>query len=195
MRKTEIILLILTIIAIAMNMMLMPFAGILTVLTMSTLALIYFYMGIALFNDIRFKYALKKESYKFTSTMKIWGGITTGIALSMTTIGIMFKLQSWPGALFNLWPGLIGLFFISIIGGIKFLKDRSWYYKRIFVRIAIFGGIGLAIGLVPETTWLELRFKEHPEYVEAMKRAMESPENNELWETVEAQRQKMHESR
>ncbi|MBA3901031.1 MAG: hypothetical protein H0X62_12625 [Bacteroidetes bacterium] len=191
MRKAEITLVILSIFAIAMNLLLVPYASIITVLTLSALSMIYFYLGIALFNDIKLKYALKKASYKFTSTMKIYGGIATGIALSMTTIGIMFKLQSWPGASFNLWPGLLGLTIISIIGGIKFMKDRTWFYKRIFVRVAIFGGMGLTFAIISERTLLEIKFKNHPEYVEALKKAMDEPNNNELWEAVEVKRQEM----
>jgi hypothetical protein len=193
MRKAEIILLIVSVIAILMNILHFPFGGLLSVLCLSILAMIYFYFGIALFNDIKFRYALKKDSYKFTSSRKIWGAIATGVALCMTIIGIMFKIQSWPGAELNLWPGLIALFIISIIAAVKFAKDRTWYYKRIFLRIAIFGTVGIGVAIIPPITWLEMRYKDYPDYVEALKKSMEDPQNEELLKMVEAQRVKMNE--
>ena len=110
----------------------------------------------------------------------------------MTTIGLMFKFQSWPGADLNLGVGLFGLLIVTIIGLTKYFKNKSDYYTRIFKRAAIFGGLGLIIMLTPETTLVEFKYRNHPEYVNALKKAMADPDNSELWDNVETERQKMN---
>src|SRR5690554_4892641 len=102
MKKTEIIIGTLSIIALGLNLLLIPGGGVLTVLTLSTLSTIYFYFSFALFNDIRFRKIFKKDSYENISRWRIIGAIGTGFALSATTAGLMCKFQSWPGADFNL---------------------------------------------------------------------------------------------
>lgn len=192
MKKTEIIIGTLSIIALGLNLLLIPGGGVLTVLTLSTLSTIYFYFSFALFNDIRFREIFKKDSYENISRWRIIGAIGTGFALSATTAGLMFKFQSWPGADFNLGAGLVGLLIVTIIGLIKYSRNKSNYYTRIFKRAAIFGGLGLILMLTPKTSWIELKYRNHPEYIDALKKAMADPDNKELWDNVETERQKMN---
>lgn len=143
MKKIEIILATLTAIAIGMKLISIPGSGILTTVTLSSLSLIYCYFGFALFNNIPLRKILVKQGYKDTSTLRILGAIVTGFVLSLTIIGILFKFQSWPHASYNLGAGLVGLFIVTVVGLIKFNKTKMDYYKQIFIRIAVFGVIGL----------------------------------------------------
>lgn len=192
MKKAEIIIAILSIIALGLNLLLIPGGSVLTVLTLLTLSFLYMYLSFALFNAIRLRNIFKKDSYKGISTLRIVGSVGTGFALSATTIGILFKFQSWPGASFNLIAGLFGLLIVTIIGLIKNLKNKSNYYSGIFKRVVIIGGLGLILILIPKTSWVELKYRNHPEYVNALKKAMANPDNEELWDNVEAERQKMN---
>jgi len=192
MKKAEIIILTLSIIALGLNILLIPGGGVLTVLTLSTLSVIYMYLGFALFNGIRLRNIFKKDSYKGISTMRIVGAVAAGIALSMTIIGLLFKMQSWPGASFNLGAGLFGLLIVTVIGLVKYSKNKSDFYTKIFKRVAIFGGLGLILLLTPKTSWVELKYRNHPEYVDALKKAMADPDNKKLWDNVETERQKMN---
>ncbi len=191
MKKTEIIIATLSIIALVLNLLLIPGSSVLTVLTLSILSVFYMYLSFALFNDIRFRNILKKGSYKGKSTKRIVGAVGTGLALSLTTTGLLFKFQSWPGASFNLGTGLVGLLTVAIISTIKYFKNKSEFYTRIFKRIAIFGGLGLILMIIPKTTWIEIKYRNHTEYIDAVKKAMADPDNKELWDNVEIQRQKM----
>lgn len=192
MRKYEIIIGSLSILALGLNLLLIPSGGILTVLTLSILSIIYVFLGFALFNDIRLRNIFKKESYTSVSGLRILGAVGAGWALSATINGLMFKFQSWPGADSNLGVGLVGLLIVTIIGTIKYSKNKSEYYTRIFMRIAIFGGLGLILMLTPKTSWIELKYRNHPAYVDALKKAMADPDNIKLWDKVEAERQKMN---
>ncbi len=192
MKKFEIIIATLSIIALGLNFLLIPGGGVLTVLTLSTLSGLYMYLSFALFNEIRLRNIFKKDSYKGISTMRIVGSVGTGLALSVMTAGLMFKFQSWPGADFNLGAGLFGLLLVTVIGLIKYSKTKSDFYTRIFKRAAIFSGLGLILLLTPKTSWVELKYRNHPEYVDALKKAMADPDNNELWDNVETERQNMN---
>ncbi len=124
--------------------------------------------------------------------MRIVGAILTGLALSMTTAGLLFKFQSWPGAIMNLAIGLLGLAIALIIGTIKYSKTKSNYYTRIFKRIAVYGGLGLILLILPKRTWLELKYRNQPDYVDAVKKAMADPDNQELWDKVNEEHEKMN---
>lgn len=127
--------------------------------------------------------------------MRIVGAILTGLALSMTIIGLLFKFQSWPGATMNLAIGLLGLVIALIVGTIKYSKTKSDYYTKIFKRIAVYGGLGVILLLLPKETWLELKYRNHPNYVNAIKNAKADPDNQELWDKVDEERQKMNEEK
>lgn len=195
MKKAEIIIGTISIIALGLNLLLVPGSGILTVLSLSSLTMIYFYLSFALFNDIRLRKIFKKESYKGISTLRIVGAIGAGLALSITIVGLMFKFQSWPGASFNLGIGLVGLLIVTIIGLIKYSKNKSDYYTRIFKRTAVFGGLGLILMLIPKASWIELKYRNHPDYVKALKNAMDNPDNKELWDKVEEERKRMNDEK
>ena len=194
MKKAEIILGAIALIALALNLLLVSGGGVLTVLSLSTLSVLYMYLSFALFNGIRLRHIFKKDSYKGISTMRIVGAILTGLALSMTIIGLLFKFQSWPGATVNLAIGLLGLAIALIVVTIKYSKTKSDYYTKIFKRIAVFGGLGLILIILPKETWLELKYRDHPDYVEAVKKAMSDPDNQELWDKVDEERQRMNEN-
>jgi hypothetical protein len=192
MKKAEIIIATLSIIALGLNLLLIPGGGVLTVLTLSTLSILYMYLSFALFNDIRLRNIFKKDSYTGVSTKRIVGAVGTGFALSALTVGLVFKFQSWPGADFHLGAGLLGLLIVTVIGLIKYSKNKSDFYPRIFKRVAIFGGLGLILMLTPKTSWVELKYRNHPEYVGALKKAMADPDNKVLWDNVETERKKMN---
>ncbi len=192
MKKGEIILATISIISLGLNLLLIPGGGFLTVLTLSTLSMVYFYFGFALFNDIRLRKIFKKDSYKDISSLRILGAVGAGLALSMTTIGLMFKFQSWPGADLNLIAGLVGLVIVTIIGVIKYSKSKSDYYTRILKRVAIFGGLGLITFLTPRTSWVEFKYRNYPDYVNAVKNSIADPDNKELQDKADEERQKMY---
>lgn len=192
MKKAELTLGILSLIAVGMNLLLVPGGSVWTVLTLSTFSMMYFYFGFALFNGIRLRGISKKDSYKGISTWRILGAAGAGVAISWMIIGLMFKFQSWRGAHFNLGFGLAALSLVTAIGLVKYAKSKSPYYTRIFKRVAIFGGLGLILLIVPKTSWVEFKYRNHPAYVDALKKAMADPDNEALWEDVKAERQKMN---
>lgn len=149
MKKTELILLIISVIGIGLKLLHLPGSGPLIVLGLSIISIFYLYLSFALFNDISFGGIFKKESYTNVSFQRILGAIGVGIALSIICIGAMFRIMHWPGSIPMIGMGLSILLIACIVGLVKYLKNKSEYYTRIFVRAGVIGLTGLVLMLVP----------------------------------------------
>lgn len=191
MKKTELILVGLFLVALVLNFLRIPSAGILTILSYLILFLFYSFLSFALFNDIRFRNIGKKESYSNISALRMVGTITFGIILSIAITGIVFKFQLWPGAFQEMIIGLFGISIVSIVSLIKIAKDKTGFYKKILIRALIFGALITSLIATPTKTWLTWRYSNHPDYVNAVMEAKEHPENPELWKKVDEERKKM----
>ena len=192
MKKTELIFATLSIIALGMNFLLVPHSGIFTTLSLMSLSMIYFYFGFAFFNEINLRAIFVKDSYKDISLLRIIGAIGAGIALSLTIIGLLFTFNSWSGSSVSLGAGLFGLLIVTILGLVRNSKNKSKFYTQIFKRVAIIGALGLFFFLTPKTTWVELKYRKHAEYVKAYKEAIANPDNKALWDKVYEEREKIN---
>lgn len=193
MKKTEIIIGAIAILALVLNLLMVPLTGVLTVVSLSLLSVFYMYFSFAFFNGIRLRHIFKKSAYEGITTMRILGSILMGFALSVTTMGILFKFQDWPLSHINLIIGLLGLTIALIVGAIKYSRTKSEYYTTLFKRIAVVGGLAVVLLLIPKETFLELRYRSHPEYIDAVKNSIADPENEGLWDKVDEEHRKMNE--
>jgi hypothetical protein len=189
MKKAEIIIGIVALLAIIMNLLLFVGATILIVLSLSLLSCFYMYLSFALFNGVQLSNITNKESYTGIGAPRIIGAIGAGLALSLTVIGILFKFQSYPGATFNLSVGLISLAVVTIVGLVKYFKTKSAFYTGIFKRVAIFGLFGLTLLYTPRTTIIDFKYRNHPAYLNALKQAMANPDNKEMGEKADEERE------
>jgi len=192
MKRTELILIGIAVLALLMKLLHLPTSGILTILSLSSISVIYMYFGFALFNNLRFRKIFKKESYKEISTKRIVGGVGAGLALSISAIGILFKFQSWPGASVNLIMGIVGLTVVTIISLIKMKKNTDNYYSNILKRVVGFGAICIFLFVIPTKTWLGWKYPNNPEYIQSVLDAQANPNNQELWDKVDEEREEMY---
>jgi hypothetical protein len=192
MKKTELILGIIISLSVIMNLLMIPFAGPLNVVSIGALAMIYVPLGYFIFNNTKLSDLSDQEVSKGISTMKAIGTIGLGVALSITLIGILFKLMRWPGANTNLAAGLFLQGIILIIAYLRYSQNKSSDYIIIFKRIAIIGGTGLILFLLPHYAIMEFKYRNHPSYIEAVKKSDAHPENKELREEVLREYMKMY---
>jgi len=191
MKKSERILFALVCLALVLEVMLIPGSGILLVLSFNALACVYMFGGLFLFNGIPLRRVFREGAFSEVSKGKVVGAMGAGVALSLTTIGLLFRFQSWPGADFLLATGLLLLLVVLIIGAVKYLQSKTSYYMGIFLRASVIGGLGLIMMLAPSTAWVEIIYRNHPAYLDAFKKAVADPDNQELWEKVREERQKI----
>jgi hypothetical protein len=143
------------------------------------------YFGFAFFNNIPISKIFKKESYKGISALRIIGAIGAGMALSASAIGILFKMQSYPGADADIAAGLFTCFIVAGISIIKFTKIKAPYYGKILKRVLIYGAICLTWFVIPKTTWIEFKYRDRPAYVRALERSWANPNSKALRDSVE----------
>lgn len=194
MKKIEKILLALSLLALVTNAYLLPFSSEFLIISLSTLALFYFYCSTALFADldIELKDLKNKEIYASLSPKRKLGSFGAGASISISIIGLLFYLQFWPGTSLNILTGLVGLLLVLIIGSLRFLKSRDEFYMRVFYRVGVFFVFGLVLMLIPRTTWLDIKYKNHPAYVDALMKSSNKPNNIELQEKVKEEAEKIY---
>lgn len=180
MKKLETILGLSVLIAIVLKINLLPFGSILLMLSILILAIIYYPLGFALFNEIRLTQIFKKTSYKGLTALRIIGSILAGSSFSLICAGVLFKLNFWSGAQNILFLGLISTLIILILVLIKYFKTKSNFYKQLLIRILIIGGIGLITNLVSDLTIIKIQYRNHPDYIKAYELYKSNPQDELL---------------
>jgi hypothetical protein len=141
------------ILGILFRVMLWPGAGVLLVLGLSTVAIVYFPLGWMVLGKPTRKDQLIPLS------------VITGLVLSLLTIGILFKLQFWPGADFDLLMGLLGAIVVEV--SILSLHSRNpgieHYFKGLRHRVLLIGLPALLLYLVPANTLVQAMYRSDPE--------------------------------
>jgi len=180
MKTLEKVIGLVIIISLIMKLTLIPGGSILAVISLTTLACIYYPLGFAFFNKIRLRKIFKRDSYKGLTKFRIIGAIGIGMGLAAICIGILFKFQHWPGADTYLSSGLVTTLIILIVAMIRFIKSKDNFYKRIFKRIAIIGGFGLILTIVSDSTITKIQFRNHPDYIKVYEEYIDNPQDEEL---------------
>jgi hypothetical protein len=196
MKKTEIIFAVMALIGLLFACFRLPFGGMLTVFGFFGLACFYMYFSFAFFNNIPLKKIFKTESYTADTSEKrdyrILISVFLGVSLSLLLTGLLFYFMFWPSAFLMMSVGIVSLIPMLIISIIRFSQTKSKFYIRIFIRVAIIGIMALFFRLMPNTTWLEIKYRNHPGYIEAMKNLWEDPNNIELGIELQKEEDKMY---
>ncbi|MGC1392429.1 MAG: hypothetical protein WA816_15440, partial [Bacteroidales bacterium] len=171
---------------------LIPLGG--TILSLSTmsLAIFYYIFGFAFFNQVEVKNLFKKEAYKESSVLKIAGAIVTGIGLSTTSLGILFKVQKWPLANENIMAGLFFIIIVSAIAIFKFLKNKNVYYKRILIRTLIAFVFGILFLRLSGHDITKIEFRNYPDYIKAYELSTANPNNDSLQKNLDLELKKTY---
>ena len=180
MKKLERIAGIIFVIAFTMKMNLIFGSSILILLSLSIIACIYYPLGFAFFNNLRFKDILKKESYIGISSQHIARAVSVGLALSAICVGIIFKLLQWKGANSILIVGLTATLVALIISLYQYNKTKDNFYSKIVKRIAIVGGFGLIMLSVSDLAIVKIQFRNHPRYIKAYETYLTNKEDIKL---------------
>lgn len=191
MKKTEIITLSLALIAVIMSLLSITGASILIVLSLSVAAVLYQYFSFALMHELPLKRAFKKESYPENSGKFIALAVLSGIALSFGAVGAMFKLLHWPGANVILLSA-IGTNLAIFIATFLLSKGKSLVViKNIQKRSAVAFLICCGLFYFGSYIFLDLKYRAHPDYIEAVKAFQNNPNDEGLRMKMEDEKMKM----
>lgn len=167
--RTEKILLSIFLIGVVFKLLHWPMAGLLVIIPLSILAMVY-YPGGFYFLSVR---GSAKQQHLAMS-------ISAGIAFSIAVVGIMFKIQFWPGSALILLVGCAASLLVLVF--IQVLKFRSGellgiYLKRLTFRSLFYIGVTALLYFTPMRTMLSLQYPDDSELVRLMNNAYSNPEN------------------
>ncbi len=183
MKKLEIALTAIAFIGIMLVLFRIPGGAFLLILSFGVISMFYCYLGFAIYNGIGFRRMFKKESYSEISTGRIVGAILLGVATSITTVGILFRMMSWPGTVVFLNLGVFGLLIALIVALVKLLTTKSDYYKSVIIRIAPW----FLLGLICIFYYRELKrfkYRNFPAYVKVYEKYKEHPNDKRLLDSL-----------
>jgi putative Mn2+ efflux pump MntP len=150
MKKLELILIIGAVVGLVMKFFNVPLDSLIVSVFLITLGCLYFYLGFALFNGIRFRDIFKADSYKGLGIWRILIAIGTGIAISWLTIGFMFSILNYPMAGTFLIAGIVFAAIMIILALIRNMRDKNKFYRNIVLRCLVFIIIGVIFLFLPE---------------------------------------------
>lgn len=127
MKKTEITLLSIVLLAAVLRFCAIEGSVMLLTLCALVLALFYLLFSFLLFNGIPMKVMFRADAYKQTNWKRILGSVAAGFALFMTTIGVLFFLNRWEGKEVILKSGLLLLLPVACVSlGMRITKPSSY---------------------------------------------------------------------
>jgi hypothetical protein len=190
MKKTEIILVILVVLALTMNYHKIPFNGLLSVLSVSALAVYYY----PIFPLVMTGNSLKTLFSGAKSKSLLLLAFFTGIGLSTLLVGLLFKIQLWPMANGLLAVGLFSTAILMAVNAVRFKKTGERLFKGLLIRCAVTFFVGSLAYLIPNDTLLEHHFGDNPEYMDAYKDWAENPDDPEAIERLQREQVKLQEA-
>ncbi|MFK7755413.1 MAG: hypothetical protein AB8B53_00625 [Flavobacteriales bacterium] len=143
MKILEKTLIVLLLIGALFKLMHWPGAGPLFVIGLTFLSMTYFIFSFFLFHGIGFRQIFKKESYSAIGHKTAIFSILAGLfCLSTLLVGIMFRIQFWPGANVMLTAALPPTLILIIIAVVK---RKNSVAKSYLYRALPFGVIGAVL--------------------------------------------------
>lgn len=136
MKLIEIILAVFAVAGISLKFAHFPGAGILLGLSAAGFSFLYLYLGSAILLNISIKNLFKSETLRQISGLGLAAAITGGIALSSLIIGVLFRIQHYPGTIFILICGLLPLVASFTLSLFSSKPDNITFQKRLFLRAA-----------------------------------------------------------
>lgn len=191
MKKIEIIFGLTALIAAILSLFDYPMSTQLLIVSIGNLSIFYMYLSIPLFNAIPARKMFSRASYEGISKGRFIGSLALGLTFSAALIGLLFKLMIWPNALVEMLIALLGLLIALAVSIQRYRLKKDSFYLGVFKRIAIFL-ILVVVGIaIPKYAVLEFKYADYPKYIEAFKARNEQPNDKELLEKLEEERQVM----
>lgn len=147
--KTEKTFAIIFLVGLIFKLLHWPGASVILIISLSTIAMLYFPASFYFFCDK----VIKRQNLALS--------IVSGLFLSFIPLGILFKIMYWPGGQFYLLIGTVTPPIILTI--LYFLKSRTTddlttYYKNMYARTIILTVLTITFYLIPTATLLKIQY-------------------------------------
>lgn len=169
MRVAEKTLIVLSVFGLIAKEFFMPDGSVLFVLGISGLACAYLVFSWLLFRD------------RDSKAMKLSLAAPAGIVLAIGCVGILFKIQIWPGSHIYLLFSAITL--VTISAAAFFLKKNiadegiSKFYRNVLQRTIPVFIIVVSLLLISDNALIRFHYRHDPEFARLYIRVRENPDN------------------
>lgn len=168
--RTEKTFAVIFLVGLAFKLMHLLGADIIILVSLLTIAILYFPAAFYFFSDK----VIKRQNLPLS--------VVSGLFLSIIPIGILFKVLFWRGAELILLMGSATAPIILVI--VYFLKskateDLATYYKNMFVRTIVLTVLAISFYLLPTTTQLKYHYWDDKELARLKILRYTNPENAE----------------
>lgn len=186
-RKLEIFSWAMFLIGLLFRLFHFPLASMMIVVSLSVAANVYFLGSYFLFTR-------KKEdgSREKLATVPLFNLLMIGLMLSVSTIGLLFKIQIWPSSESLLGTALISLGLILIFQYAMKSQLGIDIVQRTIPRILFVGILGLAAYLIPRDSLIDIYYSHKPEFAKVLKSYMDDPTNVEKAAAYEKAREEAY---
>ena len=147
-----------------------PFAGPLLVVSLSTIAMLYFPGGFYFFCDKN----IERQNLPIS--------VISGFFLSFIPVGVLFKLLFWPNPQIFLLVGIVTapVFLVLIyFSKSNASEDLKIYYRNMFLRVSVLTILVVTLYLTPITALIQIRNRHNPELAKLKIQHFTNPENEE----------------
>jgi len=169
---------------LSMKLLHFPLSGQILILSLGTLAIIY-YLSVIPNKIISSELFYNSEEADQISSISRFGFRMSGWGLSFLSIGILFSLQFWEMSRFFLIMG-VGSVLFGFIALYKGIRDSlPLVFTRISKRLVTFGVMGLILFSTPRIELFAFFHSDNPDYVEAVRASWANPNDKELHKKVE----------
>ena len=185
MKKIEFALWTIVITAKALWLVPMPGASFLFFIGMLSLCIFYFACSLFLYCNISFNNIFGREVYREIPATHIFLASICGPIAAIGCMGLLFKLQLWPGGLIFLIFSVILSIPILIITLTKIPGKHKLFYRRILARLGTLTVVFAIIFFGLHTIWLEkIRYRNHADIVSMLNIYQEDTHNYELRQQI-----------
>lgn len=161
---------------------------ILLLLFCMALSILYFAIGHGIFNNNTLKESsilIRKPPYLQVIS------IGFGVGFAIIVMGFIWDILSLPGSSIQLIAGTFILLVFSFILVITRQKYELEFRKSVFIRTIIAIAIASFTLAKPNHFYLKIQHRNNPEFIEAVIKVKENPQDSLLWENVRKLEQDM----
>ncbi len=181
MKLTEKILALIIITSLFLKYFHVASGNVLLIFSALGLSLLYFPLGFAFLNGIRFRDLFKIPSYANFNTQQMLGMGFLGYVFSTQLVAFIFKMNRYPMADFINMMALASIVIATILLIVFYLKTHSKILKQNLVRAVIFTLLTFGLSFMTPLTQVQFFYHDWPEYVETYENYYNNPHDFEAF--------------
>ncbi len=146
--------------------------------------------SVFIFNKIKFL-DFKLIDKELVSNPHILVSFGIGFILFLSVVTILFRHFLWPGTDIFEFITFCLILIALVFSLIKYFVNQDVFYFRVIKYLSIYGFIIVFMYNLPQFFWVEIKYRNHPDYIEAYEARMTHDRDSILDKKAEIEYEKM----